>query len=133
MLKIESMSPKEVALATGNDRQTIRSWLKTKKRSRIACEFVRSGLMTIDEYKTLEEGKSSYYNNFLFAVIFASHNLKPEGVAQLTNLTLKTVREVSRGRGSDASKKTIFYVAEKKLGIENAEELYNGTFADKAD
>ena len=117
----------DASVASGFDRGVVRKWIKKPTKGKIACGLVRGGFLTLEEYENLPNSSISYYNNMLFAFISIKYSLNIGDIAEMMSVTRKTVSHLAEMKASDTTKKSLFYVCSKKLGLENPEELYKCT------
>lgn len=129
-MRLEDISSnlKTVCINSGLDKQSVRGWLKKQHKSKIACDLVRGGVITLEQYKNLEDGRGKYFNNLLLAFVYITNGITSETMAELIGVTTKTMGQIALGTSSETSKKALFYVCEKKFGLSDVEELYNGSF-----
>ena len=128
-MKIDEISKKiqEASVASGFDRGVLRKWTKRPTKGKIACGLVRGGVITLEDYRGLQDSSIGFYNNMLFAFINIKFSLNIGDIANLVSVTRPTVASMAERKASETTKKSLFYVCTKRLGIENPEELYNAS------
>lgn len=114
----------EAARASGLDKQVLRNWLKVKTKGKVSCSLVRGGVITFEEYLALKDSNVKFYSNPLFAFLNIHFSLHIDDIAEMLSVSRHTVTSLANNTASSTTEKALFYVCEKKLGIQNAEELY---------
>jgi hypothetical protein len=81
------------SIRAGIELSVLRNWAKAPKKGKLAAKLLKAGILNIEQYMNLENGRSKFWNDKNMVSIFYNTGLDIYGIASAINMTPKSINK----------------------------------------